>query len=190
MAAPVRDERYLKQLSKMQRPIPGQSLTNDPANPAAFERPPEFTKKDDALEEIFANMTKEETYPQLMQAVANKTPVMEVTQVVLMEGFRQGKWNPDMFLMLIEPTAYMVMALAERAGIEYEIDRDVAEDIDEDSEVEKQFDSIRGKIKEDPAGSGALPESIEAKIAELPEESLIQRPEEPVQNDSLLAKQV
>lgn len=179
MPAPVRDERYIAQLGKMQRPIPGQSLTNPPDNPAAFERPPEFTKKNDAIEEIFVRLTEEETYPQLMKAVANKTPVIEITQVLLMEGFRQGKWNPDLFLMLVEPTTYMVMALAERAGIEYEIDRDVAANDEEaDSELERKFDSIADDIKEDPTSSGALPDSIEKRIAELPDQSLVERPVE------------
>ena len=33
-------------------------------------------------------------------------------------GFREGKWNPDLMMMLIEPFMYLLMALAEKAGID------------------------------------------------------------------------
>ena len=40
-------------MHKMQRPIPGQSLTRDPENPLPFEQPPQFVDKTDALEYLF-----------------------------------------------------------------------------------------------------------------------------------------
>lgn len=178
---PVRqDEQYLKQLSKMQRPIPGSSLTNDPDNPMPFEGPPEFTSRKDATEEIFSNMTKENVYVPLMETIANGTPVMELTQLFLFEGFRQGKWNPDLFLMLIEPTAYMMMALAERAGVDYIVDREPDEEEVENenlSELGKKVQSIKKKIGNKPAGQEVLPKEIEEKIEEMPEPELMKKPE-------------
>lgn len=171
------DERYLNQLGKMERPIPGESLTNDPENPQPHEGPPEFTKKKDALEAIFANLTREEVYVPAMEALIQGTPVMEMTQVLLFEGFRQGKWNPDLFMMLVEPTAYMTMALAERAQVEYVIDRE-GDEVDPDNEIEKKFDTIGKTLMKGAKKPDVLPPEIEQKIEELPAESLIQKPQE------------
>lgn len=211
MPAIVKDDKYLEQLGKMTRPIPGQSLTRDPANPAAFEQPPEFTNKKEATEEIFSNMIREEIYVPMIEAIGNGATVMEVTQNILMQGFRIGKWNPDMFMMLIEPTAYMIMGLSERAGVEYSIDRDETDQEVEGREMsvlQEKMDRVKDKVKGTPV-KGVLPEEIEKKIEEapLPASLLARSKEEPVnqeaiveteqaqveteqQEDSLLAKRV
>lgn len=188
-----RDERYIQQLGKMQRPIPGQSLTNDPDNPLPFEGPPEFTKKKDALEEIFMNMTRPEVYEPMLDALLQGTPIVEMTEVILFEGFRQGKWNPDLFVILIEPTMYMIMALAERAEVDYRIDRD---DDEEDSgsvspEVEKKFEMIKRSVKPGKVKEGVLPKEIVEQIEEMPAtSSLLSRPsrEAPSDEPSLLSR--
>ena len=58
-------ELYEKNRFSFNRPIPGQSLTNDPASPMAFEKPPEFTNVDDAVEYFFAMIVDEETLQSL-----------------------------------------------------------------------------------------------------------------------------
>jgi hypothetical protein len=189
----------MKQLGKMERPIAGMSLTNDPNNPAPYEGPPEFTKKEDALNAIFMNMTQEEKYVPMMQALIEGTPIMEMTQILLFEGFRQGKWNPDLFMMLVEPTAYVIMALAERAEVDYEIDRE-GDDVDPQSDIESKFNMIGNKLGKGKVLPGIIPADIEEKIEQLaPAESLVSRPsvEEPevmaepeVMEDSLINKRV
>jgi len=48
---------------------------------------------------------------------------MDVVQVILFTGFTQGKWDVNLMTLLAEPTAYIVMALAERAGVDFVIER-------------------------------------------------------------------
>ena len=116
---------------------------------------------------------------------------MEITQVLLFDGFRQGKWNPDLFLMLIEPTAYMIMALAERADIEYKIDNEEEEE-EEDSAINKKFSELSKKIKPSKITSGVIPKEIQKQIDQLPVESLLAPEEVPIQKKekSLLAPEV
>lgn len=184
----MQDEAYIEHLGKMERPIPGSSMTNDPESPLPFEKAPKFTNKREALEEIFANMTRPEVYSVMMDSILQGTTVMEITQVLLMEGFRQGQWNPDLFLMLIEPTAYMVMALAERADIDYDVDRegDDLDDEDMGDDIEEKFDRISKKLgsKSKP---GVLPKEIEKKIEEMPLPSLLSEGEPEVSEESLIA---
>lgn len=107
--------------SRMDRPIPGQSLTEDPDTPQPYTSAPEFTIIQEALEYIFVTTTEEGTYENIMSSIARGVSIMEITQLILFAGFNEGKWNPDLMLLLTEPTAYMLMGLAEKAGIDYEI---------------------------------------------------------------------
>ena len=47
------NEDFIKYNSKMDRPIPGESLTNDPENPYPWEKPTEFTNVVKASEYLF-----------------------------------------------------------------------------------------------------------------------------------------
>ena len=125
-AAPSPDENplraaFMKNAQKMERPLPGQSLTNDPEAPLPFEQPPRFVDKTDALEYLFASFVEEKKYLALMGALEQGMALMDLTKLLLVSGFQDGLWNYDLLLILIEPTAYMIMALAERAGVEFQI---------------------------------------------------------------------
>ena len=90
------DEESIQELSSMERPIPGESLTNDPDNPYPFEGPTQYSELREALEAIFTKIIVDETYVQLMTILAKREySIMEVTQMLLYQGFTQGLWNPD-----------------------------------------------------------------------------------------------
>ena len=163
------DMTVAKEMAKFQRPIPGQSLTNDPENPAAYEKPPQFTNAKQAQEWIFSNLIQEETYVPMMSLLdSGEASIMELTQNLLYQGFRAGKWNPDMMLLLAEPTAYMFMALAERAEIDFRIDDEPDEDEDS-TDISSFKEAIASKAPESKkVPQGALPKEIEDKIDEAP----------------------
>jgi len=173
------DNTYMKAMGSMERPIPGSSLTNDPENPLPFERPPRFVKRKEALEHIFVQMTKPDTYPKLIEGLANGVPVTAVAQTVLMKGFMDGKWNPDMFINLMEPTMYMTMALAERVGVDYRIDGDneSAKEGVQDSELGKKVDAIRKSVESNKPSENQLPKDIQNKIENLKTDPLIKKPD-------------
>jgi len=108
---------------------------------------------------------------------------MEVAQMILFSGFKKGQWNPDMMLMLAEPTAYMVMALAERAGIDYEIDREPDEDEEDPADKFKKTISQKKPTK---APETAIPKEIQDRLDEAPVESLLKKPEP--KEESLIEK--
>ena len=189
------EQTYMAEMAKMDRPIPGQSLTNDPENPAPYEQPPKFTNVHEASEYMWDKVTSEEAYESLMTGLSKGVPVMPVVQVLLFDEFQKGTLNPDLMMMMIEPVAYMLIALAERLGIDVVIDTD-------DDEEEEVFGV---KIKEDKlnqlreaAGPNKVPEGLLTPsqlndMAELPElPSLLEAPapapaQEPTQQPSLMA---
>ena len=181
--------------SQMKRSIPGQGMSNDPDNPHSFEKAPEFSVHREALEYLFVTITDEKKYTDILIAIEQGVPIMELTQVILFKGFTEGKWNPDLMMLLAEPLAFMLMALAERQGIDYVITRD---DVEEDAESERKLSTTglekRLKEKQKAALQGktnTLPTEIIERIREVPVvESLLAEQEEPETTpDSLLGQQ-
>jgi len=185
-------EVYMSEMAKMDRPIPGQSLTNDPENPAPYEQPPKFTNVHEATQYMWDKITDDEVYESLMTGFSKGVPVMPVVQVLLFDEFQQGTFNPDLMLMLVEPTAYMLIALAERLDIDVEIDTE--EDEGEVFGVSMQEDKLE-KLRE-AAGPKKVPEgmltpSMIEEMESMPVPSLFSKPEkkepEQEQEPSLMA---
>lgn len=181
----------------LSRPIPGQGLTTDPENPAPWEKAPEFTDLEDVLRYLLDAITQEESYAALMDLIANKTPLIELTQVILFKGFTEGKWNPDLMMIAAEPLTYMLLALAERADIDAVI---IVDDDDDDEEDSTGFngDMTRDKLnklaeaaRKNTIPAGALPVDIQEEIQNLDvPSSLLAQPEQIVEedNNSLLGR--
>jgi len=178
------NEEYMKVISSGGRPIPGQSLTSDPSNPAPYEKPPQFTTIHEASEFLFEKFIDADTYTDLMTVLDDGVPIMDVVQTTLFAGFSEGKWNPDLLMLLVEPTAYMLLGLAERADIDPIIYRDQQEDEfdeDYDSDMSPQQQKLQmlaksldvSKVEEE------LPPEMVAKIESIPApESLMGKSEE------------
>jgi hypothetical protein len=166
------------------RPIPGQSLTANPDEPRPFEGPPDFTNFKEALDYTAAELLLEENFMPIVLAMGDGIPVTDLAMQIGYVGFREGKWNPDLMMMLMEPLMYLLMALAEKADIQYRIDDEDDED-DEDSILEDKVRNIAETLKAKEMGKmpkGALPSDIVEKIEtlEMPKESLLAKTEEPM----------
>ena len=170
------------------KPIPGQSLTSNPDEPRPFEGPPDFTNFKEALDYTAAELLLEENFIPMVLAMGDGIPVTDLAMQIGYVGFREGKWNPDLMMMLMEPLMYLLMALAEKAGVKYRIDDEDDDDEDISLEQSNQFEQLKKVTKEKfPTKSSvsktALPADILEKVEELeiPQESLLAKPvkEEP-----------
>jgi len=109
---------YEQNRFSFERPMPGQSLTNDPDQPWPWEKAPEFTNLDDAIEYFFALIVDEDNHPELLKLLMRGFPVMDLTEVLLYNAFVEGKINPDLLLLLAEPIAYMLIYITDMAMID------------------------------------------------------------------------
>jgi hypothetical protein len=98
-------------------PIPGESLTTAPDMPKAWERPPQYTSQDAAMEAIYMEITQEDSLRKLINIINDGIPLDQLAQVILYRGYTQGKFSPDLMLMLAEPTIYLLIAIADYADI-------------------------------------------------------------------------
>ena len=187
-------------------PIPGQSWTQPVEERRPFEGKPDFVDMQEALEYTALELLDEENYVPIVLALGDGVPVMDLALQMGYVGFREGKWNPDLMLMLLEPFAYLLMALAEKSGVKYRLDSDDAtalmdmDDGDADEEEAmlvakaKNIADVARRKKARAGGNvpeGVLPESIVEKIEELPELSLLEKQQDTMEeptNDSLLAR--
>tara|TARA_R100001126_G_scaffold30353_1_gene16801 strand:+ start:883 stop:1476 length:594 start_codon:yes stop_codon:yes gene_type:complete len=188
------DQEGLKFLSTNGRPIPGESLTNSPDTPYPWEQPTQFTELQPAIDALFIELTEPEAYHSIINLVENKVPIGDITQVILTDAFQKGMWNPDLLMLLIEPTMYMIMALAEKAGIMDAVvyqgeEEDEEETEDQLSSIDKAINIAQDKVVPK-AKAGVLPKDIETKLADFTppkQPSLLEKSD--IQRNSLLGKE-
>jgi len=184
-----------------EKPIAGQSLTNAPEQNYPWESPPDFTSVKEAREKIFLDLLEPTRLKGVIDLMSNGIPVNAISQVVLKEGFNKGKFNPDMMLNLLEPTMFMLMAIAERAGIEPVIEGDgsIEEEGETSPKVVEEAKSFIGKggrfqnakinnIQETSVGS-KIKKQLETLDTKKLQESILQKPKPKLQKgQSLLGK--
>jgi len=185
-----------------EKSIPGQSLTNSPENSYAWEKPPQYSSVKEAREAIFLNLLEPKTLKSVQELMITETPVNTIAEVVLTDGFRKGKFNPDMMLNLLEPTMYMLMAIAEKSGIEPIVESDGPDDEDDEGTAQKviqerntfmkeggRFRDARVKTIQPTSVGKDIKERLENLDVEKVQESILQKPKPELQSgQSLLGK--
>lgn len=180
------------------RPIPGQSLTNSPDQAYNWEKPSEYTNPKEAMLYVFETLTVPETVSNILISLSKGIGVVDIASITLYSGFLEGKWNPDLMLLLMEPTMYMVMAIAEKANIPYQLEAG-DDEASIDMSPDKQIESVKQGINEldkmkQVAASRVSPQSVPKDVREVIEEtelspSLLEKVKEQTQSKSLLSKE-
>ena len=155
----------------LQRAVPGQGMNMDMKNPKAFEKPPEFTNYDKAVEYLFDKVTS--NGPSLIKIIKQGVPISTLTEQMLTIGFAEGKWQANLMMLLIEPTMYMLMFICEMAQVDFVLDEDEEFDVSPRTDMKATnytqsiFKKATNKVKEEVATKGeeasiqaALPESL------------------------------
>ena len=158
--------------------VPGQSLTNSPDEKYQWEKAPEFTNPRETMLYVFETLTVPETTSNILLSISNGVSVIDIASITLYSGFLEGKWNPDLMTILMEPTMYMIMALAEKAGIDYQLeagDNDRPEEMSGEKSVKvlqegvNELDRIRKQAVE-----RVNPQSVPSDVREIIEEKTIE----------------
>ena len=161
-------------------PTPGESLTTPTDMPKSWERPPQYTDQGNAMEAVYMEVTQIDNLRKLIDLIDEGTALDEIAQVILYKGYSEGKWTPDLMLMLIEPTLYLLVAIADYADIkdytlytgeetdpDAEIHGDEVEPVDFDADENEDEEIKTDKMAEPKAES--LGESLLSRVeSELP----------------------
>ena len=160
-------------VSRFNAPIPGESITNSPANPKSWERPPQHVDEDDVMKELYLLLTDSGNLQPLINLIDEGTPLDEIAQVILYQGYTTGKYNPDLMILLIEPTLFLLISIADYAEIK---DYVLYEGEENDPETNIPDDDV---VPVDMDGDG-IPDEPKQKTKKEPDESSV--------SSSLLAK--
>ena len=135
MAEPI-DKKLIEREPRggFDNPIPGESLTSSPDNAKAWERPPQYVNEDRAMEALYLLLTDQDKLPSLINLIDSGTPIDEIAQIILYQGYTAGQYNPDLMLTMIEPTIYLLISIADYAEIKDYVLYEGEED-DPDTEI-------------------------------------------------------
>ncbi len=178
--------------------VPGQSLTNSPEEPYNWEKPSEYTNPREAMLYVFESLTVPETTTNILLSLNKGVGVIDIASITLYSGFLEGKWNPDLMMILMEPTMYMIMALAEKADIPYSLeagDDEAPVEMSPDKQIETLEKGINELDKMKQVAAGRVNEqSVPQEVRKVIEEtelspSLLERVKEQTQSKSLLGRE-
>lgn len=97
-------------------PIPGQSLTKAPGS-SKMEQAPKFTDISEAAEYVFDSITKPKNVAKLVALFQNGMPAEAYARSVAMAGASEGKWTPDVGLLIAPVIQAQAVAVAKKAGM-------------------------------------------------------------------------
>lgn len=175
-------------------PIPGQSLTKNPDAPYPWETPPTFTNPREALKHISTLILQPKAIEGTIGALLNGASVGDIATSVLYASFTEGDITPDMMLLLMEPTMYLIMNIGEEANIKYNIDQDDMDEFDEEDPEEVQeklneFKNVFTDIKNSEPLKNVNKEELQTNPNVLPQSILAQVKEKAPEIQSILGRQ-
>ena len=152
------------------RPIPRQSLTDEPKN-YPWEHPPQFTDLREARDRIFDNLTEEESIQQLLTMLSANVPAEAVVRTILFAGFTEGKFSVDTAILLAPVVLMQVVSIAKAAGLE-------KFNILMDEKPDDNFTKAMLKVSEDTGVKGVKKAAEKIKKETAPATGLMGKPEE------------
>ena len=150
-------------------PVPGQSLTDKPGN-YPWEHPPQYNDVDQVTNERFAK--------QIISMLHAGVPVEAIVRVITFSGFLNGKFNPDVGFIVIEPLMNLISAIGIRAGVPNirlsledldEMDNNFITSMSELKAAKENISQVAETIKEE---AGEQSQGLMAPPAETQEELL------------------
>jgi len=160
-------EESTETLSDFNRPFPGQGIA-DSNDSYPHNRPPEFTNYEKAQEFLFNQLTaKSES---VINTLHEGATVEDLTEMVLNTGYIDGKWDHNLLMLLAEPTIYIILFIAEVAGVDYILYDDEVQDMTSpdgqmqaENHLSKAMSSTTKKVEKDIEEKGAE-DSIESAL--------------------------
>jgi hypothetical protein len=110
------DEYKESEYNPFDAPVPGQGLTDKPGN-YPWEHPPQYTDTSEAADYVWDKMTQPQFAEQIIGMLDAGIPIEAIGKIILFTGFAEGKWNPDVALIIAEPIMKMIAAIGVHGGV-------------------------------------------------------------------------
>ena len=125
------DKDFYRIGTSFKRAIPGSSLTRSPEDAYTWEQPPVISSSRDASVFFFSKLMEPKVYNAVLDSVEEGTPLMDIAQMLMYQAFVDGIINPDLMMIMVEQVVYMLAAMCELQNIDFIIQEDDEDDIEE-----------------------------------------------------------
>lgn len=125
------DKDFYRIGTSFKRAIPGSSLTRSPEDAYTWEQPPVLSSSRDASVFFFSKLMEPKVYNAVLDSVEEGTPLMDIAQMLMYQAFVDGIINPDLMMIMVEQVVYMLAAMCELQNIDFIIQEDDEDDIEE-----------------------------------------------------------
>ena len=138
-------------VNRLDAPIPGQSLTDEPGN-YPWEHPPKTPSIEEATDYVYESMMKPENMERMFTLLRMGIPIEALVKIITFSGFLEGRWTVDTAKLLEPIVAMMVAGEAAIAEIPAKVNMGDAENTEFFKDMsERKRDMIQAKeMKEMP----------------------------------------
>jgi hypothetical protein len=116
--------------SKFDTSIPGQSWTKTP-DMYPWDKPPRLNTPDEVMDYFIDKFSDEQVAKQLIGLLSMDISVATVVDSMLLTGFAEGLFTPDVAILTTEDLSMLVMHLADKSGVKYK-------PVDDENEIDVQ----------------------------------------------------
>jgi len=106
--------------SMFEAPVPGQSLTKEPGK-YPWDSPSQFNNIDEAMQHYLNRFQDEKVMFNLFSLMEAKVPITTIAGSMIMHGFAEGLYTPDVGLLVANDLMEVLVAMAKEADIPYEL---------------------------------------------------------------------
>lgn len=99
---------------------PGHSLTEDNSK-WAWGKPPKYVDPDIVMDRAIESLKQPNIKEEMMKLLIVGASVEVLVEGYIMQGFQEGRFNPDVGLLIKGPLSLYIANMAEEAGIPYRL---------------------------------------------------------------------
>lgn len=99
---------------------PGHSLTEDNSK-WAWGKPPKYVDPDVVIDRAIESLKQPSIKEEMMKLLIVGASVEVLVEGYIMQGFQEGRFNPDVGLLIKGPLSLYIANMAEEAGIPYRL---------------------------------------------------------------------
>ena len=137
---------------------PGHSLTEDNTK-WAWGKPPKVVNPEQALEQAINSLKQERIQLEMVKLLLGGASIEMIVEGYLFQAFQEGRFTPDVGLLIKAPLAFYIASIAEEGNIPYRFfeNKDALDEgtMDDDTLIEmmqqnnpSMFNYIRERINE------------------------------------------
>ena len=132
-------------VNRLDAPIPGQSLTDEPGN-YPWEHPPKTPSIEEATDYVYESIMKPENMERMFTLLRMGIPIEALVKIITFSGFLEGRWTVDTAKLLEPIVAMMIAGESALAEIPAKVNMGDAEGTDFFNDMaERKRDMIKAK---------------------------------------------